>query len=156
MNYERYNNISISPDALDYKFVSSGKKGDLEKLIKFNPIPGNTQIYNLALGTIEEDGHIDFLTLSRNGDRDKILATIAAAAYSFSEAYPEKMIFFTGDNPVKTRLYQMAINNAYDEITETFTIHGVKAAGSKFQSVIFEKGINYDGFLFKRKKPDSD
>lgn len=46
----------------------------------------------------------------------------------------------------------MAINNAYDEISETFIIHGVKATGSQFQSVVFEKGINYDGFLFKRKK----
>lgn len=153
MNYEKYDDISISLDSLDYKFISSGTKGELNKLIKFNPIPNNDEIYNLALGTIGENEKIDFNTPSKNGDRDKILATIGTAAHIFSEAYPDKMIFLTGDTDVKTRLYQMAINNAYDEISQTFIIRGLKIVDQNYYPVTFEKGINYDGFLFKRRKP---
>lgn len=151
MNYDKYDDISISTDSLDYKFVSTGVKGDQNKLIKFGPHPSNDRIYNLALGTIEEDGNIDFQTPSNNGDRDKILATIGAIAYIFSEAYPEKMIFFKGDTGVKTRLYQMAICNAYDEISQTFIIRGITEAGDKYQFSAFEKGINYNAFLFQRR-----
>ncbi len=31
MNYEKYDDISISLDSLDYKFISSGTKGQLNK-----------------------------------------------------------------------------------------------------------------------------
>lgn len=152
MNYDKYSDISISSDSLDYKFISIGKNGDLSKLVKFNPVSGNDQIYNLALGTIKEDGKIDFITPSRNGDRDKILATIGAIAFIFSETYPEKIIFLTGDTNVKTRLYQIAINDAYEEIAKIFIILGLKMINGTYQSIAFEKGVNYDGFLFKRRK----
>lgn len=152
MNYEKYDDISISQNSLDYKFLSIGVKGKLNKFIQFNPHSGNDQIYNLALGTIEKNGNVDYTSLSKNGDRDKILATIGAIAYIFSEYYPEKMIFLTGDTESKTRLYQMAINNAHDEILETFIIQGLKIIENKYYHSQFERGTNYDAFLFIRRK----
>ncbi len=143
-------------DALDYNFVSNGAKGELKKLIKFTPLPSNDQIYNLALGTIEDDEGIDYKTPSRNGDMNKVLGTIGAMAYVFSEAYPDKLIFLSGDTDVKTRLYQMAINNAHDEINDTFIIRGLKKTGDQFIPAPFEKGVNYDAFLFKRKMEEEN
>ena len=152
MNYEKYADISISPNRLDYQFVSMGTKGDLNKLIQFNPFSNNEQIYNLSLGTIKENGTVDFTTLSKNGDRNKILGTIGSAAHAFSETYPEKKIFLKGDTAVKTRLYQMAINHAYDDISETFVISGLYMIDKKYVVYPFLKGINYDAFLFERRE----
>ena len=154
MNYEKYQNVSISPDALDYNFISKGTKGDLEKLIQFKPFNLEQNIYNLGLGTVDENGRVDFLTVTKNGDRDKILATIAASAYVFSQTYPDRQIFLTGDIPSKTRLYQMAINNAHEELSKTFVIIGLKfnSQEKKYYPSSFEKKVNYDAFLFIRKE----
>jgi hypothetical protein len=156
MNHDKYDDISISTDALDYKFVSRGPKGNQDKLVKFEPHHANDKIYNLALATIKEGGEVDFNSPSNNGDRDKILATIGITAYIFSKAYPKRMIFFKGDTHVKTRLYQMAINNALEEINQTFIIHGLKKVDYKYQPEAFEKGVNYDGFLFQRRIEDEN
>lgn len=45
----------------------------------------------------------------------------------------------------------MAINNAFNEINQTFIIHGLKEINNLYQPNDFEKGINYDGFLFQRR-----
>ncbi|WP_158796671.1 hypothetical protein [Pedobacter sp. L105] len=151
MNYDKYADISISPDRLDYLFLSNGTKGNLNKLIHFHPFSNNDQIYNLSLGTIKENGNVDFITLSKNGDRNKILGTIGSAAHAFSENYPEKKIFLKGDTAVKTRLYQMAINHAYNDISETFVISGLQMVNKKYIVYPFLQGTNYDAFLFERK-----
>jgi hypothetical protein len=151
MNFDKYSDISVSSDFLDFAFVSTGVKGDFNKLVKFSEFSNSNGIYNLALGTVLYDGTIDFVTPSRNGDRDKILATIGAIAYVFSEEYPNKMIFLKGDTIVKTRLYQMAICKALDEINQTFSVYGLKVINDSYQDFPFEKGENYDAFLFSRK-----
>lgn len=158
MNYDKYENVSISSDALEYNFISTGTKGDLEKLIQFKPYNLEQNIYNLALATVYENGKVDFLTVTKNGDRDKVLATIAASAYVFSEAYPDRRIFLTGDIPSKTRLYQMAINATHEELCKTFKIIGLKfnSDEKKYYSSTFEKGVNYDAFLFIRNEENSN
>lgn len=151
MNYNKYSHISISTDALSFKFISSGAKGDMEKIIKFSPFGNNDKIYNLSLCTIDKYGIEDFDTESKNGDRDKILGTIGSAAYSFSETNPDKIIYSEGNTPAKTRLYRMAIYTAHDEISQNFTIYGVNKVGDKLVPAPFIKGQDYTAFLFKRK-----
>lgn len=151
MNFDKYNDISVSTDFLDFAFVSTGVKGDFNKLVKFSEFPNSNEVYNLALGTVLYDSTIDFITPSRNGDRDKILATIGTIAYIFSDKYPDKMIFLRGDTIVKTRLYQMAICKALDEINQTFSVFGLKVIANSYRDFPFEKGENYEAFLFKRK-----
>lgn len=151
MNYNKYDNISISTDALSFKFVSRGAKGDMDKIIKFSPFSNNDKIYNLSLCTINEHGIEDFDTESKNGDRDKILGTIGSAAYSFSETNPDKIIYLEGNTPAKTRLYRMAIHTAHHEISQNFTIYGLNKVEDKLVPTPFIKGQDYTAFLFRRK-----
>ncbi|MFW0716371.1 DUF6934 family protein [Pedobacter sp. N23S346] len=159
MNYDKYENIYTSTDRHEFKFVSTGTKGNLEKLVQYTPFDDDKNIYNLALGTILADGSIDYKTLSKNGDRNKILATIASTAYIFSESFPDKKIFLSGDIPAKTRLYQMAINDSYHELCENFKIQAYKPIKENGIVVEYEleelkKGTNYDAFLFTKNNKE--
>lgn len=158
MDHDKYNNISISSNTLDFKFTSTGTKGELEKLVQFKPFENRDDIYNLALGTIDDRGQVDFETLSKNGDRNKILATIGASAYVFSETYPDRKIFLRGDIPSKTRLYQIAIGTAHEELCQTFSIQGLilNKEDKKYIAEEFKKGKNYDAFLFIRKEQEDE
>jgi hypothetical protein len=55
------------------------------------------------------NGELDDLVRNDNQDRNKILATIAVIVYEFTSIYPEKMVFFAGSTPERTRLYKIAI-----------------------------------------------
>ncbi|SEB16829.1 hypothetical protein SAMN05443550_113103 [Pedobacter hartonius] len=46
----------------------------------------------------------------------------------------------------------MAIHHAYEEINETFDIYGLNRIAKDYIPVRFKRGINFDGFLFKRKE----
>lgn len=153
MNYDKYENVTYSDDFLEYEFVSIGNRGDLRKFIQYSPykIEG---VFNLALGTILKNGDIDYKSITNNGDVNKILATTATTSYKFFEKYPDYAIFLTGDVRGKTRLYQMAINTAYDELVKDFRLWGLifaKETKSYTQHEI-EKGVNYDAFLIAKRK----
>ncbi|NII26992.1 hypothetical protein HB364_18015 [Pseudoflavitalea sp. X16] len=150
MNYERYTELEISSDALEYKFISRGPKGDIPKIIQFKAtyIPN---MYNLAFGDLSHDGSIDDLVVNNNKDRNKILATVTSAVYEFTSKFPENGVFFTGSTPERTRLYRMAIALNYGELVADFEIFGIIRDMNTFLDVPFEKGVDYFGFLIKRK-----
>jgi hypothetical protein len=153
MDYEKYDNVSYSDDLLEFEFVSTGTKGDIPKLIKYSPYMTD-KIYNLALGSIEANGEVNYIDKTNNGDVNKVLATTATTAYKFFELYPDCAIFLTGNIPVKTRLYQMAINSAHEELEKDFRIWGLildKETQSYSQHEI-EKSVNYDAFLIAKRK----
>lgn len=153
MDYEKYENVPYSNDFLEYKFTSTGIRGDMPKLIRYSAYrsPG---VYNLAMGTILDSGKVDFKSRSNNGDVSKILATTAATIYNFFEAYPETAVFLTGNIPAKTRLYQMPINTAYDQLTKDFKFYGLilNKKQKRYVQQDFKKGINYDAFLITKKR----
>jgi hypothetical protein len=86
--YNRYNSFDISTNATVFGFTSTGPKGEIKKIIQFSKTH-DENIYNLAFGNVKQDGSIDDITANDNRDRDKILATVAAAVYDFTERYPE-------------------------------------------------------------------
>jgi hypothetical protein len=59
---------------LYYEFDSVGTKGIIKKAVIFTSIDRN--VYNLALVTIGDDGYFDDTTLSNNGDKIQIMATV--------------------------------------------------------------------------------
>ncbi|NII28872.1 hypothetical protein HB364_27590 [Pseudoflavitalea sp. X16] len=150
MNYERYEPLLISGDALEFKFNSIGPKGEISIVVQFAETddPG---IYNLAFGNLLPDGCIDDHVKNDNRDRNKILATVAAAIYEFSFRRPEKLIFFTGSTSARTRLYRMAITNNLIELSIDFEIYGVNLINNTFWAETFEKAKEYYGFVIKRK-----
>ena len=96
--------------------------------------------------------YLDGTEISDNGDRNKILATIAATAYRFIDKYPDKKIYLTGSDKTRTRLYQMAINYAFKELSETFKIYGdIEEGLDSYNFRPFTGGVNYTGFLVEKK-----
>ncbi len=85
-------------------------------------------------------------------DRNKILATIARTAFAFTGKYPDKRIYLKGVDTVRTRLYQMAINHAYNELSQEFKIFGnVSEHPGKYDLQPFKTGINYSGFFVEKR-----
>lgn len=151
MQYEKYGNIISSSDKLEFQFESHGPKGKIKKLIQFTPTL-NKEIFNLAFGNITKDGNIDDETANDNQDRNKILATVAATVYEFTSSYPEKYIFFCGSTPERTRLYRMALTVNIEELKKDFYIYDVLKGIDTFEKVPFSKGVDYFGFMVKRKR----
>ncbi len=146
-HYNHYSSFDISTNATVFEFTSTGPKGNIKKIIQFTSTNAKN-VFNLAFGNVNEDGSIDDSTTNDNKDRDKILATVAAAVYDFTERFPAVSVFFTGSTNERTRLYRMAITINLEELAKTFYIWGLIEDGS-FEA--FEKRRVYRGFLIKRK-----
>ena len=72
MKYEVYTEVYKRPDLSILDFVSVGRYGAIPKRIAFIPT-ALPYVYNLAFGNVEEDGSIDDISVSDNGDRNKII-----------------------------------------------------------------------------------
>lgn len=150
MRYEKYESLIASSDFLEYEFTSIGPKGSILKSIKYEPT-AHDEIYNLAFGNLNSDGTIDDQTVNDNNDRNKILATVAQSVTLFCEKHPDKWIHFAGSTIERTRLYRMAIALNFDELSVNFDILGILKDSESFVSIPFQKGLNFFGFLVKRK-----
>ena len=85
-----------------FEFISEGTKGPIPKLIKYSET-NLKDMFNLAFGDKNPDtGDIDDKVVSNNGDSEKILATIVATIYAFSDKYPDSWVFATGSTKART------------------------------------------------------
>lgn len=108
----------------------------------------DSDIYNLAFGDYDETtGTIDDKVITNNDDSLKVLSTVASTLYVFTDKHPNVWVYATGSNALRTRLYRIGIANNLAEIILDFDVYGLL----KDKWVIFEKGINYEAFLVKRK-----
>src|SRR5688572_26982983 len=108
---------------IEYTFKSVGTNGVIPIVVHFTETE-DTGIFDLAFGLILNNGILNDGIRLNNGDRDKILATIVAAISKFTTEYPEKVIWFTGSSPDRTRLYRMIITLHLEELSKSFTILG--------------------------------
>jgi hypothetical protein len=91
-----------------YLFVSEGPRGRITKAVIYSQMRGN--LFNLGFGDWNEKlREVDDSIRSNNGDRDKVLATVASTALNFFDQFPKAQIFAEGSTPARTRLYQMGI-----------------------------------------------
>ena len=105
-------------------------------------------MYNLAFGDRHPDtGRIDDTAISDNRDSDRILATVVASVYAFTQIHPEAWIYATGNTPARTRLYRMAISRYLQEGRKDFIIYG--QLGKQWEP--FVKSKDYEAFVAKRK-----
>ena len=148
MKYESYEAVKADESLSSFKFVSTGHNGEILKMVLFTPtsLPG---VYNLAFGDMDEKGDINDLTVSNNGDRNKILATILKLVDEYTCKYPDRYIVFKGSTEHRTRLYRMAVGIHLEELSETYEIYADLTGDWKF--VKFQKGLNIKAFLIKRK-----
>jgi hypothetical protein len=148
MKYEYYNAVYTADDLSIFEFVSVGKRGMVRKRIEFAKT-GLKGIYNLAFGNISADGRLDDKNISDNGDRNRILATVAAAMDKYTQRYPRRWVYFRGNSPARTRLYRMAIGAHLQELSERFEIYVETEEDEEF--VPFRKDLSVQGFIVRRR-----
>lgn len=147
MKYEVYSDLHIDEDLSKFEFVSVGKNGPILKRITF--IPTELQeVYILAFGDIGKNNEIDDHSISNNGDRNKILATVVNVIETYTNRFPERWIYFCGSTKERTRLYRMAVGLNLDELSKKFEIFAEMDNG---EYVHFHKNMETSGFLIKRK-----
>jgi len=131
-----------------FEFISEGPKGEIPKIIEFTETNLNG-FYNLAFGDKDKlTGKLNDKIISNNNDAEKILATVVSSVYAFTDKYPDAWVYATGSTSARTRWYLMGILKYLDEVKNHFHIFGELNNDWKE----FEKNINYDGFVVKRKK----
>jgi len=134
--------------ACEFSFVSEGTKGQIQKRVVYTPLPQNPEVINLAFGDIDqESGELSDTVNSNNGDRKKVLVTVAQTIHEYCNQYGNHYITASGSTPSRTRLYQMEISALQEEIEAEFNLWGL----NQNQWQPFRKGINYEAFLVKRK-----
>jgi hypothetical protein len=146
MKYESYK-FKAGEKFMSFDFESDGPKGKVTKLVQYieTELKG---FYNLGFGDrCLMTGEIDDCVITNNGDSKKVLATVASTVYYFTGKYPNSWIYATGSTKARTRLYRIGISNNLTEILQDFEIHGLKDNSWH----IFERDVDYDGFLIRRK-----
>ncbi|WP_346320222.1 hypothetical protein [Chitinophaga sp. YIM B06452] len=150
MPLERYE-FSANGDFTEFEFWSEGPRGRIRKVVRYarlnERIDGET-LHSLSFGDPLELGDQNmYHARSNNGDRDKILATVAFTALEFALRHPEGKILIRGSTPARTRLYQMGMNANWGYIGELFRLEGFRCG----QYEEFRRGRNYQYFLAQRK-----
>lgn len=147
MKLPRYQ-LKAEKSLLVFEFVSDGPKGQIPKLVKFSET-NLKGLFNLAFGDKDIDtGEINDLAISNNRDSEKVLATVVSTLYAFTEKHPDAYVMATGSTKARTRLYRMGITKYFDEIQKDYLIYGLR----KGEWGEFEKEVEYEAFLAKRKK----
>lgn len=117
--------VNIGETSMVFEFVSDGINGKIPKLVIYNETHLHN-FYNLGFGDKDETtGEIDDEVVTNNGDSEKVLATVASTLYTFTDKFPEAMVFATGSTKARTRLYRIGISNNVEEIQEDFEVFGL-------------------------------
>lgn len=146
MNQERYE-IKSGEQLEIFEFVSIGLKGRIDKIVQFSQT-NYKDLFNLGFGDKNlTTAEIDDLVISNNGDSEKVLATVVATLYAFTDKHKNAMVYATGSSKSRTRLYRMGISKFLDEALTDFEIYGLLDEGWEE----FKKDVDYIGFIVKRK-----
>ena len=145
MNLDKYN-LDISENSICFYFTSTGRKGTIKKIIRFQPL-SKPQYYNISFGDLIDRDTVDDKNITDNGDSQKILATIAHAVLLFTNENKNARVIAVAHSPARTRLYRIGISNNLYEITKKFHLLGL--LNDKWE--IFEPGMDYKAFLVMRK-----
>lgn len=128
-----------------YLFVSEGKHGSVNKMVKFQSIRNN--MYNLGFGDWkEEDLDFDDLAVTDNGDMEMVLSTVIKITVQFLSINRDVSVYVTGSTAARTRLYRIIISNNYDIISKEYSVWGYRQ-GDWFP---FKKNVNYEAFLISK------
>jgi hypothetical protein len=139
--------FQILEAARRFEFESVGSRR-IQKCILFQrtTIP---DFFTLAMGDLQTDGVLDVDSVSNNGDRDRILATVVQATLVFFREYPAARIGFTGSTPARTRLYQIVIAQERVHLLEHFIIWGL----TQNKLELFEPNRAYEALVIYRRNP---
>jgi hypothetical protein len=148
MEWERYE-VVRSDNGLKYTFYSEGPNGRIKKGIKFELLPriGNST-FNLSFGDFKQGtDRPDDRAITNNGDRLKVLHTVAFAVTDFLEFRPSAFVIIKPYTVPRARLYQMLISSVWMKISEEYEVYG--KCGKEWAT--FRRGLNYEEFMVFRK-----
>lgn len=173
MNLPSYDTVAYAENA--FQFYSKGEK-TYNMLIAIVKLPNRVNEYNLGFGVWDrKTNNIDDKISIRNGDRNQILATVGQKALEYIGKHPEIKLLATGsvrkkensdelEMRVRTRLYQMGINQNYDYLVQRYNIEGFIAVKNEKGEIVedwpdwkgewfpYKKGTNYDAFSLTLKR----
>ncbi|MGQ0542574.1 MAG: DUF6934 family protein [Blastocatellia bacterium] len=88
LKFERYE-LTADQSLTVFEFVSKGPKGAVQKIVQYNET--NVEgIFNLGFGDKKPTtNEIDDTVISNNADSRKVLATVVAAVYAFTDRNPD-------------------------------------------------------------------
>lgn len=144
MDHQPYD-VSVQEKALRFDFLSVGKN-TVAKSIAFRKT-GAPDFYSLSLVDVYPNGTFDDLSVSDNGDMEKILVTVFHTLGIFFKSHPKAIVSFKGSTPSRTRLYRIAISHELSELKELYNVWGITKTGYE----AFEKDQPYIGFLLSMK-----
>lgn len=145
---DNYYNVDTAKDFQTFEFVSVGVKGSITKVVRYSEI-NIKGFYNLGFGDKDTiTGFVSDLSVTNNGDSQKVLATVAATLYVFTNEYPDATVITTGSTEARTRLYRMGITNNLEAIEKDFIVMGLTESDWE----IFRKDTNYGAFLVRKRK----
>lgn len=150
MDLQRYEYYK-APRPRMYEFFSEGPKGRIRKIVKFSfRVSNGVPFYNMAFGDwLAEANGVNDSIVSNNGDIDRVLATVAAIVIDFTDDFPDSLIYGTGSNPVRTRLYRIYLNRFHEPLMSLFEIFGQRTDGVW---EVFRPNTDYTGFIIKRRQ----
>lgn len=139
--------VKVAADFSEFEFDSIGSKGVVKKVVRYTEI--NVKgFYNLGFGDKDpQTGFISDVTVTNNNDSMKVLATVAATLYAFTDRHPDSTIIATGSTEARTRLYRMGISSNLYEIENEFLVLGLNENNWE----PFRKNVKYAAFLVHRK-----
>lgn len=132
-----------------FYFTSFVNGRKIDKVVNYTRLISiGEDIYNLALGDYDEyTCKLEVFSVSNNGDRDKILNTVALTVLDFFEAHPDSVVIARGSTTYRTRLYQMGINKNLDIIKTRLDVFGF--INKEWE--IFQPNINYEAFYVTKR-----
>ncbi|HMH20329.1 MAG TPA: hypothetical protein VK563_01065 [Puia sp.] len=148
MKYDSYPSAAVADDLSVFEFVSKGRRGDIRKRIVFAPTSFRG-LYSLSFGIITKENKLDYYSVTDNGDRNKILATVFKAVALYTKQYPARWIYFIGSTKERIRLYRRVISINLEELQLHFDIYAELEEEEKI--VPFRKNMEINAFLIKRK-----
>lgn len=144
---DRYN-VKAAADLTSFEFESIGPKGAVQKVVRYTEI-NLKGFYNLGFGDKDPlTGFLSDLSVTNNNDSQKVLATVAATLYAFTDFYIGATVIATGSTEARTRLYRMGISNNLTKIEADFIILGLTESQNWEK---FQKNVTYGAFLVSRK-----
>ena len=139
--------VNVSKNVEIFEFDSMGPRGVVRKVVRYTEI-NLKGFYNLGFGDKDPlTGFISDLSVTNNEDSRKVLATVAATLYAFTDYHPGANIIATGSTEARTRLYRIGITNNLAAIEKDFIVFGM--IENDWES--FRKNIRYGAFLVRRR-----
>lgn len=125
-----YEQVDYNPKSIKYDFVSKGEK-EIPKRVSLTQYQQKDleNFYNLGLTNIliNEIGEEKVSDMSRDNnkcDSEKVLKTTLVCALDFLTQFHDAKVIFQGNTNAKQRLYKMAVNSNFDELSEFCHIKG--------------------------------